>query len=121
MSLEDKTTVVKSEDNLKELNVEEPKEKKGYEELENGNILVHTKDGDFELEDIPHKETERLIRILTADGAKQLNTRKLTMMLIAKSIKNRNITDEEMDNFKTSTMMKLQKVSEKLYDIQGFL
>jgi len=123
--MENKTTQPIPYGNEETETKEEPKEINAkatpiwMKELPNGNILVETKEGTFELTDIPYEEVVRAKKRITHGDAVDMD--KFELALISESLVNKKIGELDLMKLKGSTVMKLRGAVYRLYDIPSFL
>lgn len=93
----------------------------GFEMLGNGNLLVKTKEGDFEIEEICWTDISAIRERLTAGGRKKVSDDKITLAIISKGLRNKKMGELELMKLKGSTVLKLLKASSILYNNDDFL
>jgi len=93
------------------------------EELENGHLLVHTKQGDFELQEMPYKTVTNAKKRATRfqNGNESINADLWQLMLISESLVKPVLPELEIEELNGSTVFKLIKAVNQLYDLNSFL
>lgn len=87
---------------------------------EDGNLAVKTKEGVYILEDVPYKKVMAAQkRITRPDG--QVDQAKFELALISESLVKPKVGELDLQELRTSTMLRLKAAIYKLYDMASFL
>jgi len=101
--------------------------------LENGNLVCHTGQGDFEFTDVPYEKVLAAKRRATHgrnSQSERLDLDTFSLMLISESMVSAKMPDGstrgsfgelEIKKLKTSTVLKLSATVNYMYDIKSFL
>ena len=103
---------------------EEKKLPEWIQEKENGNLLVKTKEGDFELEEQPYEKIVQAKKRFTRtnpNGIRETDNDKLQLALISESLVTPKKGELELMKFKGSTVFRLSYAINQLYDLASFL
>jgi len=87
--------------------------------LENGNLLVKTSEGTFEITDVSYEEVLKAKKRITRGDS--LDVDKFEIALISTSLVKPKLGELDIMKLKGSTVMKLRGAIYKLYDIASFL
>ena len=91
---------------------------------QDNNFVVETKEGKFELQEIEYEKfiaaRKRLTRVDRA-GNEKVDEAKLQVALISESLVEPKMGELDLMKLKMSTMLRLSKAIEMMYDMQDFL
>ena len=94
------------------------------EEKENGNYVVDTKDGKFELEDVEYtKITQARKRITRTDrqGNETIDGNKFLLAIISESLVTPQMGELDLMKLKSSSVLRLTSAINTMYDVNSFL
>ena len=104
--------------------MDEMKLPKWIEIKDNGNYLVDTKDGKFELQDVEYEKiTQARKRISRPDstGNESIDTGKLQLAIISESLVEPKKGELELIKLKSSSIFRLTHAIGLMYDLNSFL
>jgi hypothetical protein len=91
---------------------------------DNGNYVVDTKDGKFELQDIEYEKTMKARKRITRtdhQGNESIDGVKFQMALISESLVEPKKGELEIMKLKSSSVIRLSYAINEMYDLQSFL
>ena len=84
-------------------------------------VEVKTKDGTFQLEDVPYEKVQRAKQRVMRGKTDQVSMDNFEMALISVSLKGTTTGELDLVKFRTSTIMRLRYAVSQLYDLESFL